>query len=577
MKLARASDTGNLENNMSRKVVPCKMGELWADRGPATWGRIEDWSLSNQLAQRVASTPDSPFISFADEPAFSFSDIDHRARQLAARLRKLGVSRQRRALLMVPNQVEFVDGWFALNLLGVSDVNLNTTYRKAPLVHAVNLSQAETILLTASMLPSITEVQHELKYLKKVIVLDDDEILADTLSSSLDVLRHRDLPFEESETLPSVPHYAEASVIFTSGTTGPAKGVMMPQALGVTIARESIDALRITAADTCLCVHPLFHMGAKFGAVLAALIAGCRIVVDRRFEAENWLDRTRSTGATISTAHGPMIEMIHAQPLRPDDADNPLRALSCCPLPKAIAESFQSRFGLKGIEVWGMTEVSCASWMDLDEPGRIGSAGRSVPGLFDIRIVDPETDAEQPSGVVGEIVVRPLIPWVTFMGYMNMPEKTAQSWRNLWLHSGDAGYIDQEGYLYMVDRLGDRIRRRAENISSYDIETAALKLDSVIECAAVGVPSEFANDDDIKLYVVTNGGQMEWDEVFAHMVQHLPHYMVPRYYQRLDALPRTPATNKVQKARLRAKQFGDGDAWDYRAAGLSIRNETSNQ
>ncbi len=577
MNLAGAGNIDNLESDMNRNKLSPKSGGLWADRGPATWGKVEDWSLPNQLARRVASTPDSPFISFGDGPVFSFSDIDCRARRLASRLSKLGVSQQGRALLMVPNQVEFIDGWFALNLLGVSDINLNTAYRKAPLVHAVNLSEAETILLTASMLPRIIEVQHELVYLKRVIVLDDGEIPTEAFPDSLDILSPSDLPFEENVALPSVPHHAEASVIFTSGTTGPAKGVMMPQALGVAIAREAIDALRITAEDTCLCVHPLFHMGAKFGAVLATLIAGSRIVVDRRFEAQTWLERVRSAGATVSTAHGPMIEMIHAQPARSDDANNPLRALSCCPLPKAIAESFQSRFGLKGVEVWGMTEVSCASWMDLDEPLRVGSAGRPVPGLFDIRVVDPETDAEQPPGVVGEIVVRSLVPWVTFTGYMNMPEKTAQSWRNLWLHSGDAGYIDQEGYLYMVDRLGDRIRRRAENISSYDIETAALKLGSVTECAAVGVPSEFASDDDIKLYIVTDGEQMEWSSVFTHMVRHLPHYMVPRYYQRLDALPRTPATNKVQKAKLRVKQFGSGDTWDYRAAGLSIRNETGNQ
>lgn len=557
---------------MNGNTVAPESDVLWADRGPATWGNVEDWSLPSELARRVASTPDSPFISFDDGPTFTFSDIDQRARRLAARLSKFGIGQEKRVLLMVPNQIEFIDGWFALNLLGISDVDLNTAYRQAPLVHALNLSQAQTLLLTASMLPRITEVEAELSYLKNVIVLDDDEIPAATSPRALAVLRNRDMPFEEDIVLPPVPHYAEASVIFTSGTTGPAKGVMMPQALGVVIAKEAIAALRMSTADICLCVHPLYHMGAKFGAVLATLITGSQIVVDHRFNAENWLQRVRTTGSTISTAHGPMIEMIHSQPCRPDDADNPLRALSCCPLPKAIAESFQSRFALKGIEVWGMTEVSCASWMDLDEPLRAGSAGRPVPGLFDIRVVDPETDAEQPPGVVGEIVVRPLVPWVTSAGYLNMPEKTAQSWRNLWLHSGDAGYIDQEGYLYMVDRLGDRIRRRAENISSYDIETAALKFEAVIECAAVGVPSEFASDDDIKIYLVTDGRPLNWADIFTHMVHQLPHYMVPRYYQLLDALPRTPAANKVQKARLRTKQFENGEVWDYRAAGLSIRD-----
>jgi crotonobetaine/carnitine-CoA ligase len=182
-------------------------------------------------------------------------------------------------------------------------------------------------------------------------------------------------------------------------------------------------------------------------------------------------------------------------------------------------------------------------------------------------VVDPDTDIEVPVGQVGEFVVRPRRPWTMMQGYLGMPEKTLQAWRNLWFHTGDAGYVDAEGWFHFVDRLGDRIRRRAENISSYEIESAAALHPAVLECAAIGVPSGFESDDDIKLLVVLRPGE-PWvpKDMLEHLVRLLPHYMVPRYLQQIEALPRTP-TNKVIKSQLRAV---GGECWDRKAAGIAL-------
>src|SRR5690606_31960095 len=147
-----------------------------------------------------------------------------------------------------------------------------------------------------------------------------------------------------------------------------------------------------------------------------------------------------------------------------------LRAMIAAPFPPAIAADFEERFGMRGIETYGMSEISTVAWHPYDEPLRPGSCGRPLPDLFDVTITDPDTDEELPPGTIGEISVLPLQPWLTTLGYVNMPEKTVEAWRNLRFRTGDSGYFDEAGYLYFVDRTGDRIRRRAENISAYDIE-----------------------------------------------------------------------------------------------------------
>ncbi|MCO5129036.1 MAG: AMP-binding protein [Xanthobacteraceae bacterium] len=292
--------------------------------------------------------------------------------------------------------------------------------------------------------------------------------------------------------------------------------------------------------------------------------------MDGTFKADRWLDRVREAGATVTVSHGPLLEMIHAQEPRPDDADNPLTRIGTAPFPKHIAAAFEQRFGLKGRESWGMTEVGIPCSHPLDEPLRPGSCGKVLSDWFEVRVVDPDTDEERKPGEVGEIVVRSKQPWMLMQGYFGRPDATVESWRNLWFHSGDSGYVDEEGWFYFVDRMKDRIRRRAENISSYDIEVAAQRFEGVLECAAVGVPSEFAGDHDVKLSLVTvPGARVQPEALIAFLAKALPHHMVPRYVEILETLPRTP-TFKIQKSVLR--QTGvTPQTWDRKAAGIVLR------
>ena len=319
------------------------------------------------------------------------------------------------------------------------------------------------------------------------------------------------------------------------------------------------------------CFHQLFHEGGRLASLLAMMISGGRIVFDRKFDATRWLDRVRQYSATITTCHGPMIEMICDQPQHPDDAQNPLRMVTAVPLPAAIAPHFQERFDVKASEVYGLTELCVLARTPSGEAPRPGSCGKPHGEMYDVRILNPDTDEQVPVNVAGEICVRTGLPWTSMLEYIEMPQETAKAWRNLWFHTGDIGYLDDEGELHFVDRMGDRIRRRAENVSSYEIEAAALSHPMVAECAAVGVVSGFSGDDDIKLYVVeARGAQLVPEDLLTHLVRNLPHYMVPRYIEVLAMLPREETNSKVQKKALRQRGVTP-QTWDRTAAGVSVR------
>jgi crotonobetaine/carnitine-CoA ligase len=218
-----------------------------------------------------------------------------------------------------------------------------------------------------------------------------------------------------------------------------------------------------------------------------------------------------------------------------------------------------------------MTEVNIPTYMPYDAGLRAHSCGRLLDQWFEMRIVDPETDTPLPPNTVGEIVVRPTEPWCFMAGYNAMPDKTVEAWRNFWFHTGDAGRYDAEGYYYFVDRLKDCIRRRGENISSYEVEQVLNEHEAVAESAAVAVKSDIAGgEDEVKACIVLRPGQHITPEALLDFCQQrMPYFAVPRYVEFVDALPKTP-TAKIQKHKLREADITPA-TWDREAAGYKIR------
>lgn len=529
------------------------------------------------IRARAAAFPDRVAVEMIGEGRETYSECFRASLAMACGLVAAGIRQDEAVVVMAPNCLTAIHAWLGANLAGVTEVTINTAYRARLLEHAVNISGARLVIAESSFLPVFRECEAGLSGVHQIFYFDAPGSVAEAPPAfeRIRISRLGDLLATAPEAdLPVARMSDVASVIYTSGTTGPAKGIMMPHAQVCALAKQSINGLRLGEDDVFYCFHPLFHMAGKFMAVFAMLMAGGRIVLDRTFNSELWVDRVRSYGATVGLAHGPMIEMIYAQPERPEDREHKVSRLLAAPLPKAIAERFEARFNLRGIEVWGMTEINIGTWRPYDEPLRPGSCGRASDEWVELRIVDPVTGVEQSSGQAGELVIRPRKPFAFMRGYIGMPEKTVEAWQNLWFHTGDIGYRDDDGYYYFVDRLGDRIRRRAENIPGYDIEAAAAAHPAVAEVAAVGVASEFESDDDIKLCLVPAAGiNIDPLDILRHLAGTLPHYMVPRYIEVMPALPRTP-TNKVKKAELRTNGITP-QTWDRKAAGIALKDFVS--
>ncbi len=249
------------------------------------------------------------------------------------------------------------------------------------------------------------------------------------------------------------------------------KGVLLPQAHCFLFAKGAADAVALQeGVDRYFVCMPFFHANALLMQVFACLVAGTPGTVVKRFSVSSWLDQLIDSGATATNALGVMPEFIFRQPPDPRDQDHRVTRIMAVPIAEEWGSAFEERFGVRLIQGYGMTEINMVAYSDPADPVMSGCAGRVLEDYFEVIVADPETDLPLPVGEPGEILVRPRRPFCFNQGYFRMPDKTVEAYRNLWFHTGDAGRFDEAGRLFFIDRLKDRIRRRGENISSYEIE-----------------------------------------------------------------------------------------------------------
>lgn len=532
-------------------------------------GAVNNWTIRQVALERLSTCSGRPFLSQCGNEFETYGSFIGSAAKLANAFKAMGITTEGAVAILCPESGPHLHAWMACALLGATEVPINPTLRGEPLQHILRTAQPTVAIVSVELLPHLLEAASAITSLRGLVVVGSP--LAPAASGHHDAVGYDHVMATGTSEIPemSVATANIGSIMFTSGTTGPAKGAMMPNGQLCMMARQVIDVMRITHDDVFYGAHPLNHIAGKYMGVLATFMAGGRIVLDDGFKAESWLAAIRRYDATISIAHGPMIEMIFGEPSTPLDAKHNLRRLMCCPMPAHLADAFEARFDLKTVDMWGMTEIGCPTWTSLDAPRVPRSCGRVLTDYYDLQIVDPDTDATCPTNQAGEIVVRPRHPSTIMQGYLGMPDETVRAWRNLWFHTGDLGYLDENGNMFFVDRLKERIRRRSENISAYDIETAALGFAHIREAAAVGVPSEFTNDDDIKLCVSCEKSFAPVD-LIAFLTTKLPHFMIPRYIEIMEALPRTP-TNKVRKRALSESGVGP-DTWDRNRANVRLRD-----
>lgn len=522
-------------------------------------------TLPAVLRKAVSDHPHKMCVSTLSGDGVTYAELLALAERRAAGLMSMGVGKGDRVLLIMDNSIDMIACWFAVNLIGAVEVPSNTANRGASLVHIANNSGAHVAIVDAQYTEILAEVAGELDTLTHIVVRGE------TARTPWPTTALRALD-RSTGAVPDgiVDHRDPASIIYTSGTTGPAKGVVVPHGHMYTFAVHVVEQLRIVHDDVYYVCLPMFHANAQFMQVYASLIAGASVVLADGFSASGWLDDLRACGATVTSLLGVMAQYVFNRPETPRDADHGVRRMITIPIPAVIAEQFERRFNTLCVEAYGMTETCLPIYRPLDEPLRPGSCGKALDDWFEVAIVDPASDEPLPDGEIGEIVVRPRFPFTTFLNYHAMPERTVEAWRNLWFHTGDAGRRDPDGYFYFLDRLNDRIRRKGENVTAYDIEVALTELPEVEDCAVIARPAA-EGEDDIKAFLVIADGVAAPDPVavLRHCVKRLPYFAVPRYLEFIGELPKTP-TGKVLKRTLRAMPQTSGE-WDREAAGWTVK------
>ena len=528
---------------------------------------IGGWTTTAVMTTQAAKYGEREFCTFDDGGTLSFQAFEAQTNRLASAFAEIGVGPGDCVMAMLHNGMEILLSMIAAHKRGAIFVPVNIDLRGAFLEHQVRTITPKMVILDEEFLPVFEALScREANIQSSVIVGESRQGLSGTAVHAFDAL----LAVEaKTADLVSTTRHDVCLILFTSGTTGPSKGVMLPHTLCYIYALGAMGSTHLCDKDRMHISMPLFHGTALLLQFYSALLSGAAVHVARRFSASTWLADIRRTGSTVTYAVGVMPEFIFRQPERDDDADNSLRLIWSVPVAERWGSAFEKRFGLKILQGYGMTEFGICVWGNVKDPVTPGCAGRPFDEFYEVRVVDPDSDEPLGPGAIGEIVVRPKVPSGFMAGYYRMPEESWKASRNLWFHSGDAGYLDENGQLFYVDRIKDRIRRRGENISAYEVEQVLNGHEDVLESAVVGIKVEGAGgEDEVMAYVVPRSREIDPIGVLDWCVPRMPRYAVPRFLEFVSDIERTPS-GKIRKQALRDAGV-KGSTWDREAAGYEV-------
>ena len=516
--------------------------------------------LPHLIARHAADAPERIAMLDVEGRRSTYADLQTAYCTWAEVERRLDVAPGDTVVTMLPNSFVAYEVWLGTAWLGAIEVPANNGYLGDMLRHLLNDSRARLCVIAHRFVDRLGPVAADLAHLETVVVLDApaDEPLPDL---PFTVLRGDELyaAATPADDLPGPEHFDVAALIYTSGTTGPSKGVLVPWAELNEFASMPPDGM-IEADEAFYTVYPAFHVSGKAMLYMTARYGGHLAIRETFSLSEFWGD-IRRFHIRAAGLVGPMAALLMLNPPAADDADNPLEKVFMGPLIPQV-EEFKERFGVVVGSGFGMTEVGVPLGTNGFELANATSCGRPRGG-YEVRIVD-EHDEPVPVGSVGELVVRHAEPWCITPGYFGQPERTAEAWRNGWFHTGDGFRCDEDGNYYFVDRMKDAIRRRGENISSFEVEALVGQHPGVQECAAVAVPSELGEDEILVLVVALGGGALDPAELLEFLEPRMPKFMLPRYVEVVAGLPKTDATFRTRKVELRAAGLTPA-TWDREA------------
>ncbi len=515
--------------------------------------------LAYQIEHWAQEKPDAAAIVFYGGETWTWRQTLDFTRQTAKALQDMGVQKGEHVLSWQPNSKEALLSWFGINYLGAVYVPINTAYKGSLLEHVVTLSDAKLMVCHADLAPRLNEINTG--NLKDVIVVDGDVSL-----EGLTTHPQSALMAEEglNEAPDDIQPWDTQYIIFTSGTTGPSKAVLSSYVQGYSMGPEAHPYVDQT--DRSMVNMPLFHAGGTIY-VIMTLANGGSCFIDTHFKTDEFWQTVRKYEITSTCLIAAMTPFLLKVPVRDDDRDNPLVKALCIPWNQE-ARLMGERFDIDVRTCFNMTEIS-GPLVSESFPPKDGTCG-SVRDGVEVRVVD-ENDCEVAPGVAGELILRTNRPWSLNHGYYKNPKATAEAWRNGWFHTGDSFKYDEDGYFYFVDRIKDAIRRRGENISSFEVENEVIAFESVLEVAAIPVPSDLGEDEVMIVVTPVAGKEIDPLTLFNFLQPRMAHFMLPRFIRIIDELPKTP-TQKVQKHQLREAGV-TADSWDRGAAGIVVKRD----
>jgi len=528
------------------------------------------------LADKARRIGRQPFLHWQG-CSYSYAEAEDLTNRYARGFASLGVTQGTTVAVMLPNCPEFLWVIWGLGKLGAVAVPLNTSAKGDQLKYYLNQSDSTWLCVDEQWLDRVDKTLGDAPGIRQIAVLAASDCASSADLSAAGRKVHRLQEFEDQpgdelsldySVEPDDPHL----IMYTSGTTGPSKGVVCPQSQGHAVGRQVTLYTEYRDTDVLYTCLPLFHANALWYTVYAALWAEASVALYPKFSARSFWQEIRESGATVFNCLGAMANIVWQLPPGPQDRDHAVRSCMLVPTSNALVDGFKKRYGIVVTSVYAMTEnFAVTVYGPHDSREKAASAGR-VRDYASVQVVDDAGNA-LPPGEIGEICLRPNEPGSFMRGYYKMPEATVAAVRDLWFHSGDRGHLDEEGYLYFSDRMKEAIRRRGENISAFELETILCKHPAVQEAAAVPVPSDLS-EDDVMVYIVrAPNSDASFEELVGYSVENMAYFMVPRYWKFIDELPKTE-TQKVEKYKLKLAAQEDRDnLWDRERAGIRVARD----
>jgi long-chain acyl-CoA synthetase len=515
-------------------------------------------NIARAVERAARHFPRHPAILFEDRE-WSYGELDRAASRTAHGLRARGIGPGDRVVLFLPNIPAFAVAYLAVLKLGAIAVSANVMLTTEELAVLLEDSGARAVFTVAAVWPRLAPLAGAGLRRGDVVICEGEVDGVPTLAA-LGAGHPEACPARDME--PAAP----AAILYTSGTTGRQKGATLSHGNVVSNVLAVQRYMRMGPADRVLVTLPLFHVAAQNVLMNGAFSGVATLVLHRRFDAERCAETIEAHRVTIVTGVPTVYIALLNAGVRPSAlASVRFYKSAAATMPAEIARRWRDTYGQAILEGYGLTETSPAATFNHEYEYRAGSVGTPVE-MVDTRVVD-EDDRDVPAGAWGEVVVRG--PNV-MLGYWNRPAETRAAMRGGWFHTGDVGYLDPDGYLYLVDRMKDMINAAGLKIWPREVEEVLYRHPAVRECAVVGMPDALRGESTTAFVVLRQGAAAAPTDLDAHCRAHLATYKVPRTYRVVDDLPKSPS-GKILKRALRAPESGPAGAGD---PGRALRQES---